>query len=192
MTAAPGSDPADDRADARAAARLARPARRLVNHPWLLVAAILSTWVGCSLAYAALEDKGPVESLWWGVVTGSTVGYGDSYPASTAGRAVAVVLIVAMLVLVPIAIGHVIAGLVHDRDQFSHDEQVALAETIESLHDRVELLQHLLVDSLADAHGEEWLRERLGEHRHGAVPDDVTAADDVDDRMLRLFRAERP
>lgn len=166
--------------------RLLDPARRLVNHPWLLVVAILTAWVGCSLLYAALEDKGPVESLWWGVVTGSTVGYGDSYPSTTAGRAVAVVLIIAMLLLVPIAIGHVIAGLVLDRNQFTHTEQVALAETIESLHDRVELLQHLLVDSLVDAHGEEWLRERLESHRH-----DETSPDDVDDRMLALFRTEQ-
>lgn len=42
-----------------------------------------------------------------GIVTGSTLGYGDFYPSSTTGRAVGAVLIVAMLVLVPITIGHV-------------------------------------------------------------------------------------
>lgn len=98
-----------DEADAAVAHRLGvvtRPLRALVNAPHLLVLLVLAIWVGCSLTYAVLEDKGPIEGLWWGIVTGSTVGYGDFYPSSTAGRAVGAVLIVSMLVLVPIA-GHV-------------------------------------------------------------------------------------
>lgn len=162
--------------------RVTAPVRRLVNAPLALVVAIVVVWVGCSMAYAVLEERGPVESLWWGIVTGSTVGYGDSYPSSTAGRGVASVLIVTMLLLVPIAIGHVIAGLVVDRDQFSHDEQVALAETVESLHDRVETLEHLLRASLTDVHGSAWVEEHLRE-----AASRESAHHDVDDRMLATF-----
>ena len=68
-----------------------------------------------------------------------------------------------MLVLLPIAIGHVIANLVLDRNQFTHDEQVALAATLDSSHERIDRIEHLLMADLAQRHGEEWVRLRLAE-----------------------------
>ena len=152
------------------------PLRTLVNAPRLLVWAVLAIWVACSLTYSALEGKGPIEGLWWGIVTGSTVGYGDFYPSSIAGRAVGAVLIVSMLVLIPIAIGHVIASLVFDK------ESLAVATVLEDVHERIDRLEHLTMASLAAQHGQEWLEQRLAEY---------DAADasrtDVAEEMLALF-----
>ena len=166
-------------ADAGIARRLrvvTRPVRTLVNAPHLLVLAVLVIWVACSLVYALLEDKGPIEGLWWGIVTGSTVGYGDFYPESTAGRAVGAVLIVAMLVLVPIAIGHVIANLVFDK------ESLAVAHVLEDVHERIDRLEHLTMASLAAQHGEEWLEARLAEHEAADA-----STTDVAEQMLAMF-----
>ena len=168
-----------DAADAAVARRLGvvtRPVRTLVNAPHLLVLAILGIWVACSLTYAVLEDKGPIEGLWWGIVTGSTVGYGDFYPSSTAGRAVGAVLIVAMLVLIPIAIGHVIAHLVLDR------ESLAVATVLEDVHERIDRLEHLTLASLETQHGREWLEERLADYDAADA-----ARTDVAEQMLALF-----
>ena len=96
---------------------------RLVNTPRRLATAVLADWVLCSGAYSLLEDKGPIEGLWWGIVTGSTVGYGDFYPDSTAGRGVGAFLIVSMWVLALVAGAHLAAALVHTRDDFTHEEQ---------------------------------------------------------------------
>lgn len=168
-----------DDADAVVARRLGfitRPLRALVNAPHLLVLLVLTIWVGCSLTYAVLEDKGPIEGLWWGIVTGSTVGYGDFYPATTAGRTVGAVLIVAMLVFVPIAIGHVIANLVFDK------ESLAVATVLEDVHERIDRLEHLTLASLEAQHGREWLEQRLAEY------DQVDAArTDVAEEMLAMF-----
>lgn len=167
-------------ADAVVARRLGfvtRPLRALVNAPHLLVLLVLAIWIGCSLTYAALEGKGPIEGLWWGIVTGSTVGYGDFYPSSTAGRAVGAVLIVSMLVLIPIAIGHVIASLVFDK------ESLAVATVLEDLHERIDRLEYLTLASLEAQHGREWLDQRLAEH------DEVDASStDVAEQMLAMFR----
>jgi len=168
-----------DEAGADVARRLGfvtRPLRALVNAPHLLVLLVLAIWVTCSLAYAVIEGKGPVEGLWWGIVTGSTVGYGDFYPATTTGRAVGAVLIVSMLVLVPIAIGHVIAGLVFDK------ESLAVATVLEDVHERIDRLEHLTLASLEAQHGREWLDRRLEEYDAAD-----TACTDVAEEMLAMF-----
>lgn len=169
-----------DEADAVVARRLGfviRPLQALVNAPHLLVLLIVGIWVACSLVYALLEDKGPIEGLWWGIVTGSTVGYGDFYPSTTTGRAVGAVLIVSMLVLVPIAIGHVIANLVFDK------ESLAVATVLEDVHERIDRLEHLTLASLEAQHGREWLEQRLAEHE---AADAATV--DVAEQMLAMFQ----
>ena len=166
-----------------AASRLA-PVYALVNSPKRLVLLIIAIWVACSLTYAALEDNGgPIDGLWWGIVTGSTVGYGDYYPESDVGRVIAAVLIVSMLILVPIAIGHVIAKFVQDRNQFTHDEQVALAAAVQGVHSRVELLELLVIAGLTEQHGQQWVEDKLVELREAAVSEP-----DAADEMLALFQ----
>jgi voltage-gated potassium channel len=38
--------------------------------------------------------KTPMDALWWGLVTITTIGYGDRYPVTTEGRLVAGILII--------------------------------------------------------------------------------------------------
>lgn len=156
-----------------------RALRALVNAPRRLVLAVLGIWVACSFVYALLEDKGPIEGLWWGIVTGSTVGYGDFYPSTTAGRGVGAVLIVSMLVLVPIAIGHVIANLVFDK------ESVAIATVLEDVHERLDRLEHLTLASLEAQHGRPWVQQHLADYD---ARDAATL--DVAEQMLALFRPD--
>jgi hypothetical protein len=61
--------------------------------------------VGCSIALYAAEHgvnkaiESPLDALWWGIVTLSTVGYGDVYPGGMGrtGRAGAVLLMTGAL-----------------------------------------------------------------------------------------------
>jgi voltage-gated potassium channel len=77
-------------------------AERLAKHRglvWLFVA-----WAGvmllCSVALYAAENgvnkaiEGPLDALWWGLTTMTTVGYGDIYPVTAEGRIAAAVLMI--------------------------------------------------------------------------------------------------
>lgn len=67
---------------------------RLANHrnlAWLIVA-WLGVMVICSLGLYAAENgindavASPLDALWWGIVTLTTVGYGDVFPVTPEGR----------------------------------------------------------------------------------------------------------
>ncbi len=66
----------------------------------VILAAILVLEIGGLLMLSAesassqANIKTGLDSLWWGVVTLSTVGYGDKYPVTTAGRVLGVIVIV--------------------------------------------------------------------------------------------------
>ncbi len=73
---------------------------RMVNHRGLglLIVAWLGVMVICSAGLYIAENgvnkyvTSPLDALWWGVVTLTTVGYGDVYPVTPEGRVAASIL----------------------------------------------------------------------------------------------------
>jgi voltage-gated potassium channel len=111
----------------------------IANRPRALVVAFVCLLAISGSFYSLFEGKNLGDSVWWAVVTASTVGYGDTYPTTAAGRVVAGVLIMAMvLVVIPLITAHFASKLIVDADAFRHDEQEEIKTKLREIHAYVE------------------------------------------------------
>jgi voltage-gated potassium channel len=113
----------------------------LANSPRNLLIAYLLLISVCGLAYSHLEKKSLGDSLWWAVVTASTVGYGDISPQNWPARVLAVLLISIMVLLViPLITAHFASKLIVDHDAFRHEEHEELKTNLRQVRALVEEL----------------------------------------------------
>ncbi|MFC8848334.1 MULTISPECIES: ion channel [unclassified Micromonospora] len=116
------------------------------NSPKTLITSYLLMIVVAGVAYSHVEHKSAADSVWWAVVTASTVGYGDISPTTGAGRALAALLISTMVLLViPLITAHFASQLIVDDDAFEHDEQEELKADVRRMR--------ALLEELAARHG---------------------------------------
>jgi voltage-gated potassium channel len=106
----------------------------VANSPRALLGSYFVLLVVSGTLYAIFEGKDFGESVWWAVVTASTVGYGDTYPETVPGRVVAGTLISVMVLLViPLITAHFASKLIVDADAFRHDEQEEIKQNLRDI-----------------------------------------------------------
>lgn len=106
--------------------RLAPLARRLFSLEGLRYVALLAllTVLGGGAAYASIERHTSTwDGVWWAFTTMTTVGYGDEYPRTTLGRALAMAIM-----LIGIGFIAILTGAVAERFLSGQIEEVADTE----------------------------------------------------------------
>lgn len=113
---------------------------KIANSPRALVISYFSMLVVAGVLYRIFEHNPPEkdvsigDAVWWAVVTASTVGYGDTYPATWQGRVLAGSLISIMVLLViPLITAHFASKLIVDNDAFKHEEQEEIKSTLREI-----------------------------------------------------------
>ena len=114
----------------------------LANSPRTLILSYLLLIAVCSALYSYFESGVSFgDAVWWGVVTASTVGYGDISPETWQGRVLAALLISIMVLLViPLITAHFASRLIVDNDAFHHDEQEELKANLRRVRTLLEEL----------------------------------------------------
>jgi voltage-gated potassium channel len=115
---------------------------RLANHRglvWLIVswlAVMLLCAVGLYVVESDVNENvtGPLDALWWGLTTMTTVGYGDVFPTTGEGRVVAAVLMILGIGLYSIITATVTSFLIVTDDAQPADLAGQL-ERLAALHD---------------------------------------------------------
>ena len=89
----------------------------------------------------------PSDVLWWAIVTCSTVGYGDEYPVTNAGRLLAAFLMVigiGAFATTTSALGIIFRRWSRRRSEEASD---ALADKMESIEQRLQKIERLLTEA---------------------------------------------
>ena len=112
---------------------------RVANSPGLLFATFVGLMASASVLYGVFEDAGLFDSLYWSVVTATTLGYGDFSPHSTAGKVLTSALIGSTVFLfIPTITANLASKLIVNRDAFTHEEQEEIKESLKAILARLD------------------------------------------------------
>ena len=93
------------------------------------------------------------DSLWWTVVTVTTVGYGDISPSSLGGRATAVLLMVTGIGVVSYATEHIAAFFIdEDASSGEQEEPSVTSSEAEDIQSRLDRIETILAQQVNGAH----------------------------------------
>ena len=99
-----------------------------------LLAIYLTSVTLVAVLFAVIEGHSFLDAVWWTFVTGLTIGYGDIYPVTVAGKILAVLWAnFAILFIVPLFVGRVIVNMIDNKNEFTDKEQKSMATMLKQI-----------------------------------------------------------
>jgi voltage-gated potassium channel len=126
--------------------------RLLVRHQLHYALLVILIVIGASASLAFLVEEGgegPIDSfgdaLWWAVSTVTTVGYGDTFPITPAGRGIAVLLMVTGIALFGVLTANLTMFLT-ERGEIASNPTDAVSARLDELLGRIADLERRLAE----------------------------------------------
>lgn len=105
---------------------------------WRVAALYATSILVCAVAFAYIESRTLIESLYWACVTSLTIGYGDIAPITTTGRVLAAVFAHFWVFgIAPLVITNMLSIVTEDRNAFTDEEQVEMMALLRSINSKV-------------------------------------------------------
>ena len=118
---------------------------RLANKGKLLLVAITVNFVVFPVLFWLFEEFGWIDTAYWSVVTGFTVGYGDISPQTNEGKFLTMVHIPVTWLLLALGTVHIIIKLIRQDDRFSHQEQEELKTKVTLILAIIKLILRIVI-----------------------------------------------
>lgn len=84
--------------------------------------------------YSVFEGKSLTDGIWWAIVTGLTVGYGDLYPTTLPGKIVSILLMHSVILfIIPLIVARIVTKVINNRHEFTHREQEAIKKQLDRI-----------------------------------------------------------
>jgi len=100
----------------------------------LLSAYLATVYTGAVVTYSITENSDLWDSAWWGMMTLTTVGYGDQYPHTTVGRIMGILLVTsAVFIIIPTLTAFIATRLIVNDDAWTHDEQEQVKDDLKQI-----------------------------------------------------------
>ena len=131
----------------------------VARHPWIFVVGPISRIRGlgrvvlvliglavlAGLIYSVFEPQGPIEGVWWALVTLTTVGYGDVAPVTLGGRITAAVLMLSGIGVLAFITASVAAHFVEgDHKRELQQEDPTVNKRLDAIDQRLDRMEELL------------------------------------------------
>ena len=118
----------------------------------ITVGSILIVWVEADTPGAVITSGN--DAMWWSLVTVSTVGYGDEYPVTAAGRVIGVLMILVGVALFTTLTSYLASNFTDRGAKKQRDKQLELAQKnaqhMEVLLERIVTLEEKIVKKVDD------------------------------------------
>ena len=111
--------------------------------------------------HSSINDFG--DAVWWSITTVTTVGYGDIYPVTGAGRFVAVALMIGGVSLLGVVTATLASWIVQRVAEEDTASAAATAAQIDELRDEIRKLTETVTGRAEHAYGEGVGRDRVDE-----------------------------
>jgi voltage-gated potassium channel len=113
--------------------------------------------VACALLVHAVEEGhgGSIDTvgdaLWWAITTVTTVGYGDTFPVTPAGRGIAALLMATGIALFGVLTANLAALLVDQGASEPDEDGTSIAARLDRIETQLAALTRVLVDERGKA-----------------------------------------
>lgn len=107
------------------------------NNAKRLFTLVLLSWLFAASVFALIEGVPFLDGLYWSMTTMSTVGYGDSTPATAVGKVFTMLFqAYSIFILVPMAVSNVLSRV--NTSAYTHAEQEWMESSIKRIAARVD------------------------------------------------------